>query len=209
MPRSDADSSAAEQKDAEASANRSEHLRQKAHELFATKGLDVPLADIAKAAGVGVATLYRQYRNKDVLILEVYRERLAYARKYSVEANEHPNAWDGLIFFLTRDAEQFMSDRGMRELVLGAYVGALGWSRGSSHKELIEALDAFQRQIGMQLKALVARAKAQKVVREDFEAMDVLLMSAMASAATAVNESGWPVSGQRALQLLIEGIRPS
>ncbi len=184
-------------------------LHEAAHGLFSSKGLDVPLADIAKAAGVGVATLYRRYRDKDLLILEVYREHLAYGKQLSVEANGFEDAWEGLVFFLTRTTEQFLADRGMRELILGGYVGGAGWARGSSHQELHEALDTLQKQVAHHLEFLVARAKEQNVVRADFQPTDALLMSAMAQAAAPVKASGWPVSGQRALQLLLEGIRPA
>ncbi len=188
---------------------RLEHLRQEAHELFAKDGLGVPLADIAKAAGVGVATLYRRYRDKDLLILEVYREHLDYGEKLSIDANGHEDPWEGLVYFLTKSTEQFLNDRGMRELILGGYVGGAGWARGSSHQELHEALDSLQHRITHQLEFLVARAKEQQVVRDDFEPTDMLLMSAMAHVAAPVKESGWPVSAQRALTLLLEGIRPS
>lgn len=184
-------------------------LHEAAHELFASHGLDVPLADIAKAAGVGVATLYRRYRDKDLLILEVYREHLAYGRRLSVEANGIEDAWEGLVFFLTGTTEQFLADRGMRELILGGYAGGAGWARGSSHQELHEALNALQEQITHQLESLVDRAKEQNAVRSDFQPTDALLMSAMALAAAPVRASGWPIAGQRALQLLLEGIRPS
>lgn len=193
---------------AEAEPERDRQLHEAAHELFSSKGLGVPLADVAKAAGIGVATLYRRYRDKDVLILDVYREHMAHAEKLSIEANEYPEAWEGLVYFLSRSTDQFMADRGMRELILGGYVGGVGWARGSSHQELIQALDTLEQRVTGQLEHLVARAKAQHTVRSDFEPTDVLLMSAMANAAAPVKESGWPVSGQRALQLLIEGIRP-
>lgn len=188
---------------------RDQQLHQAAHQLFSSNGLGVPLADIAKAAGVGVATLYRRYRDKDVLILEVYREPMAFAERLAEEANDFQDAWEGLVHFLHSTTEQFMVDRGMRELILGGYVGGVGWSRGSTHGELIDALDTLERRVTAQLEHLVARAIEQKAVRADFEPTDVLLMSAMAHAAAPVKASGWPVTGQRALQLLIEGIRPA
>lgn len=180
-----------------------------AHALFSSSGLSVPLAEVAKAAGVGVATLYRRYKDKDALILEVYREHLVFAENLSVEANEYANAWEGLVYFLRRTTEQFTVDRGMRELILGGYVGGVGWARRSTHDELVEALKLLEQRVTAQLDLLVARAKEQGSVRRDFEPTDVLLMSAMAHAAAPVKESGWPVMERRALQLLIEGIRPA
>lgn len=194
--------------DAEPPGDRERQLHLAAHELFASQGLSVPLAEIAKAAGVGVATLYRRYRDKDMLILEVYREHLVSAETLSAEANTFPDAWAGLVYFLRRTTDQFTADRGMRELILGGYVGGVGWARQSTHAELIEALNLVEKRVTAALETLVMRAKEQGVLRSDFEPTDLLLMSAMAHAAAPVRESGWPVRGQRALELLLEGIRP-
>lgn len=194
--------------DAEPPGDRERQLHLAAHELFASQGLSVPLAEIAKAAGVGVATLYRRYRDKDMLILEVYREHLVSAETLSAEANTFPDAWAGLVYFLRRTTDQFTADRGMRELILGGYVGGVGWARQSTHAELIDALNLVEKRVTAALETLVMRAKEQGVLRSDFEPTDLLLMSAMAHAAAPVRESGWPVRGQRALELLLEGIRP-
>ncbi len=96
----------------------------------------------------------------------------------------------------------------MRELILGGYMGRAGWARGSSHEKLIVALDTLEQRVTQKLELLDARAKEQHAVRDDFEATDVLLMSAMAHAAAPIKDSDCPETGQRALQLLIEGIRP-
>ncbi|HEX7609109.1 MAG TPA: helix-turn-helix domain-containing protein, partial [Solirubrobacteraceae bacterium] len=39
-----------------------------ARELFAERGLDVTLDDIARGAGVGVGTVYRRFPDKEQLI---------------------------------------------------------------------------------------------------------------------------------------------
>jgi AcrR family transcriptional regulator len=40
---------------------------------FAARGADVPLEDIARAAGVGIGTLYRHFPTRDALVEAVYR----------------------------------------------------------------------------------------------------------------------------------------
>ena len=187
---------------------RDEHLRQMAHGLFSQNGLGVPLSEIAKAAGVGVATLYRRYRDKDVLILDVYREHMADGEQFALTANGYDNPWEGIEYFLRRSIDQLMLDRGMRELVLGGYIGGAGWARSSTHDELITALDAMELGVTSQLELLVTRAKGAKVVRPDFQHTDLRLMTAMAHAALPVDATGKSEMSRRALQLLIEGIRP-
>jgi AcrR family transcriptional regulator len=52
---------------ADARANRDQVLAA-ARELFATRGVDVSMKDIADRAGVGVGTLYRRFPDRDALI---------------------------------------------------------------------------------------------------------------------------------------------
>src|ERR687886_281605 len=66
---------------ADAERNR-QRLLVAARELFAQRGLDVTLDDIARHAGVGVGTAYRRFADKDVLFSPGRgRERVAHARR--------------------------------------------------------------------------------------------------------------------------------
>jgi len=184
------------------------HFRAAAHELFARQGLGVPLADVAKAAGLGVATLYRRYRDKDILILDVYREHMGVPEGLARTANDYGDPWEGIKYFLLSSTEHLMQDRGMRELVLGGYIGGAGWARTSTHEELLAALDDMEGKVTVQLEILVDRARANRSVRADFRPTDLLLMTAMAHAASPTKATDDPVTSRRALQLLMEGIRP-
>ncbi len=48
-----------------------------AAEVFAERGLDVPLDDIAVAAGVGGGTVYRRFPDKDALIDALLEDKIA------------------------------------------------------------------------------------------------------------------------------------
>ena len=52
---------------ADAEDNR-ERVLEAARELFAERGLDVPLREVARRAGVGPATLYRRFPTKQSLV---------------------------------------------------------------------------------------------------------------------------------------------
>jgi AcrR family transcriptional regulator len=54
----------------DAAANR-DRLISAAEGVFAAKGTSATLEDVARAAGVGPATLYRRFANKDALVREV------------------------------------------------------------------------------------------------------------------------------------------
>ncbi|MFJ7779607.1 TetR/AcrR family transcriptional regulator [Streptomyces yangpuensis] len=61
---------------ADARRNR-EKILTAAARVFTTQGLDVQMERIAKEAGVGSATLYRNFPTRDVLVEAVYRNELA------------------------------------------------------------------------------------------------------------------------------------
>ncbi len=54
-----------------------ELLLSAAAKLFAAHGVDYPLEDIAHEAGVGIATLYRNFPTRSALIEAVYRREVA------------------------------------------------------------------------------------------------------------------------------------
>ena len=47
-----------------------------AGDLFTARGVDVPLEEIARQAGVGIGTLYRNYPTRDALVEAVYRHEV-------------------------------------------------------------------------------------------------------------------------------------
>ena len=58
---------------ADAKLNR-EALLAAAREVLAERGVEAEISEIAKRAGIGAGTIYRNYRNRDALILEIARE---------------------------------------------------------------------------------------------------------------------------------------
>jgi AcrR family transcriptional regulator len=51
-------------------------LLSAAAEAFAARGAEVPLEDIARAAGVGIGTLYRHFPTRETLVEAVYRREI-------------------------------------------------------------------------------------------------------------------------------------
>ena len=67
--------STARQPRADACRNR-DRLVESAAEVFAAKGAEAPLDEIAKGASVGIGTLYRHFPTRDSLIEAVYRREV-------------------------------------------------------------------------------------------------------------------------------------
>src|SRR5947209_17258288 len=79
-----------------------ERLLAAASELFAERGLNVTLNDIAHHAGVGVGTAYRRFANKEEVIDALFEQRLESLAGVAHEALDDPDAWRGLVMFLER-----------------------------------------------------------------------------------------------------------
>src|SRR4051812_39926401 len=95
----------------DAAANR-ERVLDAATELVRRDGERVPMADIARAAGVGVGTLYRHFASRDdlfaALVQRSFELALVNARAAAATAG---SALDGIRAFFTatlRDREQFV-----------------------------------------------------------------------------------------------------
>src|SRR3954453_17400464 len=66
-----------------------------AREAFAEFGLDVPLEDIARRAGVGVGTLYRRYPTRADLVAAAFEAKMTAYAEAAREALADPDPWRG------------------------------------------------------------------------------------------------------------------
>src|ERR1700757_3593438 len=76
-----------------------------ARELFAARGLDVTFEDIARAADVGVGTVYRRFPDKEKLIDGLFEERLQVLRESARAALEVTDPWSALVGFMETTLE--------------------------------------------------------------------------------------------------------
>ncbi|MFF3754684.1 TetR/AcrR family transcriptional regulator [Streptomyces sp. NPDC002018] len=85
---------------ADARRNR-ERIVAAARELFMTQGVDVPMDEVARRAGVGKGTLYRRFPDRDLLLeavaWDIYERLIVMARR---AWEEGPDAWSRLNAFL-------------------------------------------------------------------------------------------------------------
>ena len=88
---------------ADAARNR-QRLIDAAEEVFAARGLDATLDDIARHAGVNVATAYRHFANKHELARAYLQQTLDRAVAMAEEAAEVEDPMEGLAQFLGQAA---------------------------------------------------------------------------------------------------------
>lgn len=174
-----------------------------AAEVFATQGLDATLADVAKHAGVGVGTVYRRFANKDELIYEIYRERLRMAEDRVREATESDAVWDAFVRFFEESIRVLAADRGLWELTTSGFNDSVGWSRGSPPTRLTDLLTEHREIQGGLLRKLVSRAQEAGYLRTDFEALDMMVLSAGVQATITFGDE----ASRRALGFILDGLR--
>ncbi len=101
---------------ADAARNR-QRLIDAAAEVFAARGLDATLDEIARHAGVNVATAYRHFANKHELAREFLRQCVDRAVAVAEEAAAEPDPWVGLTQFLERSLDMIASNRALVDVL--------------------------------------------------------------------------------------------
>jgi AcrR family transcriptional regulator len=66
-----------------------------ARAVFAAEGLNVPMREIARRAGVGPATLYRRFPTKEMLVTEAVTEQMYACHVIVDEGLADPDPWHG------------------------------------------------------------------------------------------------------------------
>jgi AcrR family transcriptional regulator len=180
---------------ADAARNR-QRLIDAAEEVFAAEGLDATLDDIARHAGVNVATAYRHFANKHELARAYLQQNLdrATAMAEAAAAVEDPLA--GLAQFLGQALDLLAANRGFVEVLTNAY-GA-EWFRDQLH-ELITG----------PIRQLVVRGQQAGVVRPDVDGTDfAVLLPMLASVSDRGVVACVPEPTRRYLALVLAGLRP-
>ena len=120
-----------------------ERIVDAAEELFASDGLAVPMAEVARRAGVGAATLSRRFPSKETLIDAVFARQLAWWMGAIEAAAEASDAWLALSSLLEDACVQQAHDRVCAELVVRAFFQGTSFEKekaiARSHVERIIA----------------------------------------------------------------------
>jgi len=170
-----------------------ERILAAARELFAERGIDATLDDVAARAGVGVGTVYRRYPNKDALLDELFEERIAELVALAEASLEDADAWAALVRFLERVEELFAADRALEHLVLHT-------DRGPQHVTV--ARERLLAPVG----TLVERAKAEGRLRADFEAADIRIIHTMLAAVVNETHAVSPDLWRRYFAIIVDGL---
>ncbi|MDX6248997.1 MAG: hypothetical protein QOF10_2357 [Kribbellaceae bacterium] len=178
---------------ADAERNRRQ-LVDAARTVFAERGLDAPLDEIARRAGIGNATLYRRFPHRRDLIAAVFVDTLRRVVEASRQALADPDPWSAFAGHLVFLGELQASNRALADL-LTTSVGGKG--------ELAELRTvAFDN-----LNQLIDNAKAGGDLREDFGHEDVVLILMAGAGLVQRTADAAPTAWRRHLSYVLDGLR--
>ena len=177
---------------ADARRNRAKVL-DAARDQYAAAGLDAQIDEIARAAGVGVGTVYRHFPNKEDLLRALADAKFEGLADAAREALEAADPWDGLVAFMTYGARMTSEDRSLSEAM----------------EQRAEICGAAAEQVGLlELTAqVVERAQASGQLRADITAWDIPALTCGIGRAIRVDTGAPTMSWERYLEIILDGLR--
>lgn len=158
--------------------------------MFAERGLDVPLDEIARRAGVSIGTLYNRFPTRADLTAAVFADREETVVSITTHALGMDDPWAGFVAFVEQICRLMAADRGFTDLAARRAPQTAPPPHGH----------------GL-MTALIARAQAAGALRDDFTLTDMAFviwsLTATIRATAAVAPDAW----RRHLAFVLDGLR--
>ncbi|MEV5530899.1 TetR/AcrR family transcriptional regulator [Streptomyces prunicolor] len=178
---------------ADAARNRAKLLAA-ATELFGERGLDAPLEEIARRAGVSIGTLYNHFPSREAFWEAIFPARLAALEQITEKALAAPDAWDGFVAYLEGLFALQAEDQGLNDAVAQRFRAA---------GEVEQACNR-----GFRLaEQLIQRARDSGQLRPDFEPADLVTLSWAMSQVIRESMETAPDAWRRCLAFFLDGLR--
>jgi AcrR family transcriptional regulator len=166
-----------------------------ARELFAERGVDVAMADIARHAGVSNGTLYNRFPTREDLIEAAFADRLQAMATLAAQALADDDSWRGFAGYLTAVCELQAADRGFNQVA----------ARGLPPSPVAQQL---QQEARAAITKLLHRAKQAGALRDDLTVEDLAFVIWGISRTVEMTAGFAPRLWRRHLALLLDGFRP-
>lgn len=164
-----------------------------AGELFAQRGLDVPMTAIARRAQVGVATLYRRFPTKEALVGAVFADQFTTCDGRLADALADPDPGRGLRTFLVDVCAMQAADRGFCAAFLAAVPDTVD-------------VESEQARAVAGLTELVRRAREAGALRPDVTVADVVLVLMANRGIAAESAEAAVAASRRLVGLLLDAL---
>jgi AcrR family transcriptional regulator len=163
-----------------------------AREVFAQRGLDASLDEIAHHAGLGVGTAYRHFANKYELAQALMEQTIEQIVGALDEATAEPDPLVGLVSFLQAAMSAQAADRGLRQVLMGVHDP--------------EKMQQVYDRLAPAILDMLERAKQSGQVRAEIEASDIGMIVSMLCTVADVAAEQSPELWRRYLAICLDGI---
>jgi AcrR family transcriptional regulator len=168
-------------------------LVEAARGLFASRGADTSMEEIARTAGVGIGTLYRHFPTRDDLVEAVFRDGIEQLQAQADELLTSDAPGEALATWLRAQLTQAATCRGLAAEAMLAMHDA-----GPGEPTACEEM----RRSGAEL---LARAQAAGDVRAGIDIDDLVRM--VQAIGLAAEESADPDTANRLFDFMLDGVR--
>jgi AcrR family transcriptional regulator len=169
-------------------------LLDAAETVFAQRGIGASTEEVAKAAGVGVGTLFRHFPTKEALLRALYQARLEHLAEQARTLTATTDPGNGF-FTLFRDGVAGSTSK-------LALVEALA----EAGIEVHDASGDAGREVTEALAGLLAAAQEAGAVRRDVTVVDV--MALLVGASRAAQHAPNAQIRARSVEVILDGLRP-
>lgn len=180
-----------------------ERLIEAGRDLFARRGLDATLNDVAHHAGVGVGTAYRRFANKAELIEAIRYQQDDELEAILRESLAVADPWDALVLYLERSLALHVKDKALAQILSGRRTRA-------------QIYDQSRDRLAPLVNRVADRAREAGVLRADVTGTDLVFLQIACGAIATVAQDGPKVEGRddaeelylRYLWIVLDGLRP-
>jgi AcrR family transcriptional regulator len=166
-----------------------------ARQVFCDHGLEAPLEEIARRAGVGIGTLYRRFPSRVELLDAVLADTVQAHVDVAEQALTMDDSWDGFAYYLEETCRLQAADRGLNDVM------SMRFPRAT-------AVEAAKTRLYEVVGQVVDRAQQSGQLRADLTLEDLAFLNwANTRILEAGRAAGVPDAWRRHLGFLLDGFR--
>jgi AcrR family transcriptional regulator len=175
---------------ADAERNR-ERIVGAARALFAERGIEVTMEEVARRAGVGVATLYRRFPTRADLVAGAFEEKMWRFADGARIALTDPDPWHGFCRYVQSLSAMQATDRGFSDVLTMTFPSAARF-------------EAARVQAYADFSELTRRAQEAGSLRRDFVPEDLIIALMASAGVVAATGEAAPKSAPRLIGYLLQ-----
>jgi AcrR family transcriptional regulator len=170
-----------------------ERIIEAAREVFSEQGLQAPIDEVARRAGVGIATLYRRFPTRPDLITCAFAAKMQDYADAAEEALGYDDPWEGFCWYVERLCEMQAGDHGFTDVLTMTFPSS-------------QEFEEVRGRVFLRFVELVRRAKKAGRLRRDFSTEDFPLILMANAGVVAASAVAAPDAWRRVVHLVLQGL---